>query len=195
MAPDLINTSASVPEPLLAMPDLDTIVFLVVVGVSLLGRLFGKKDPEHAEEWIDQEDWQQQQREDRSDQGQPQMLDWEQEMRRLLEGRAPAEESAPPPLPGEPEPVVIIPPVPAAPRVSEPSRLASAEEAYRKAQELKAQAAARMAEVGKLPATKPRQRGRRSAEAQAVINLLRGPKSARKAIIATEILGPAKGLQ
>ena len=44
-----------VPPALLAV-DLDTIVFLVVVSVSLLGRLFGKKDPEGAGELIEGDD-------------------------------------------------------------------------------------------------------------------------------------------
>lgn len=190
MTHDLANTLASTLCPLLAV-DLDTIVFLVVVGVSLLGRLFGKKDPEHAEEWIGGEDWKEQQSK-REEAGQ-QMLDWEAEMRRLLEGKAPEPKKAPPPLPLDPQSIVIIPPVPAASATK--SHLAKAEEAYRKARELKAQAAARMAEVGALQPAKAHHRGGRSKAAQSVINQLRRPHTARQAIIATTILGPAKGLQ
>jgi hypothetical protein len=207
MLHDLTHNMVSGPQPMLALPDLDTIVFLVVVAVSLLGRLFGKKDPEHAEEWIDAEKWDEGGKEQGRQSNRPQALDWEQEMRRLLEGRAPqptrktAPEppplESPPPVPYLDDQVVVIPRVPTVeslPPASQASRLKQAEEAYRKAQALKTQAAARMAEMGQLPATESR-RTRRSSAAQSVIDMLRRSGSARQAIIASEILGPAKGLQ
>lgn len=206
--PELTNTLVSGSQPMLALPDLDTIVFLVVVAVSLLGRLFGKKDPEHAEEWIDAEKWDEGRKEQGRQSNRPQVLDWEEEMRRLLEGRPPeparkSAPSGPPPLETPPavpyldDRVVVIPRIPAtepSPPVPERSRLNQAEEAFRKARELKKQAAARMAEMGKMPTTESR-RTRRSSAAQSVIDMLRRPGSARQAIIASEILGPAKGLQ
>ena len=205
MIPDLSATLVSGLQPMLALPDLDTIVFLVVVVVSLLGRLFGKKDPEHAEEWIDAEDWNDSKKTGGQESSPPKGLNWEEELRRLLEGRQPVEKArpkppvddSPPPLPYLDDRVVVIPrsqPTPEAAATPGPTKLKQAEEAFLKARELKRQAAARMAEVGRLPDAQPRRRTR-SGEAQSVIDMLRRPRSARKAIIASVILGPAKGLR
>ncbi|MBL6764791.1 MAG: hypothetical protein ISQ14_07540 [Verrucomicrobiae bacterium] len=184
-----------VPPALLAV-DLDTIVFLVVVSVSLLGRLFGKKDPEGAGELIEGDDWNEKEARPsaRGTTGR-QVLDWEAEMRRLLEGRDPEPEpvEAPPPLPA---PAIVRVPAPAPQFEARPvNAFANADEAFRKARELKAKAAAQMAAVGKLPTAKNARKGhRRSPAARAVIGQLRRSGTARQAVIASTILGAPKGL-
>lgn len=85
-------------QPLFAV-SLDTIVFLVIVVVTLLGKLFGKKELEAEDEWP-KEDTNSNRRNRASTTGSAGALDWEEEMRRLLEGKPPRDPGSvqPPPL-------------------------------------------------------------------------------------------------
>jgi len=181
--------------------DLETAVFLVVVVVSLLGRLFGRKeDPDHGQEWFDEErdDYNQQQQ-------QAAAMDWEEQMRRLLEGE-PAEPKpqpqpqsksvVPPPVPQQEGP----PPIPVAQPISAPlqsstttARLVSVDDlksSHAALEEAKKKAAAAYAQLEGVT----KRRARRKVRAGNAIEMLQHPSSAQQAIIASVILGKPKGL-
>ena len=167
----------------------DTIVFLVIVVVSLLSRLFGKKDPEHAEDWVDGEQWDQPQ----GNQQQSGPLDWEEQMRRLLEGEPldkpqPAAEPVPSPVVPAPvaTPSVVPPPLTIASTVR-PAPIPAA-----KVEPPPPVPAS--SPISHMPPATVRHR-RRSSAANAAVAMFRNPQSARQAVIASVVLGPPKGLQ
>lgn len=194
--------------PGLLAADLDTIVFLVVVVVSLLGRLFGRKeDPEHAEEWIEK-DW--------SDEGEAktkEAYDWEDEMRRLLGGEEakptpPAlpqqQNQSPPPLPDQVQPTVTN--IGGAQIVTlsskssvETSKAASfddlkaAQDAFEKARTEHGHAGEKLQSKASAPTV--RRRNDRGTDVATVIRMLREPAGARQAIVASTILSKPKALE
>ena len=150
-------------------------------------------------------------------------MNWEEELRRLLEGDE--AEPAPPPRPRPPVPPVVVPvpspsvpaspsPVPERPLfqpyhapapmrtpalASEPplAKLVHSTEAYQNAHQLQvtvAEKLAKVAELKKLQASAAPPR-RHSADAQAARNLLRQPTTLRQAMMASVILGPPKALE
>lgn len=139
-------------------------------------------------------------------------LDWQEELRRMLEGDEAPPVQAPPVVAREqqspaPPPIVIVPkpkprPIPVAaeseegPRVS---RLAESIAAYKKAQQLQDEAAARLEQtVEQTKLHKLRKVGRQreaSKEIESAISLVRNPASVRKAVVASIVLGPPKGLE
>jgi hypothetical protein len=140
-------------------------------------------------------------------------IDWQEELRRLLEGDA-APPAEPPPVvvreaqPPAPPPIVIAPrpaarPVFLAEETEEgprSSRLTEASAAYKKAQQLHDAAALRLQQVsdhsrhdhsGKVPI----QAKVRSPEIAAAISLLRNPSTVRRAFISSIVFNPPKGLE
>lgn len=191
----MITDPALLP-PMLAV-ELDTIVFLVVVVVSLLARVFGKKEPEHAEEWIDGDDSETQpQGQEPAPSGQ---MDWEEQMRRLLQGE-PLDQPKPAPI----EPIIVPPPIPAtsvATPVPAPLQALDAHSGFTTSGtsmsgSMKPAAPApgslKSASTHSKPATV--EHHLQSGAAKNAIKLLRNPKSARQAIITSVIIGRAKGL-
>lgn len=206
---DWISQGVSSLPGLLAV-DLDTIVFLVVVGVSLLGRLFGRKeDPEHGEEWIEQGQSEQ------SESQTSQSYDWEEEMRRLLEGEKtetappplqPAQQQAPPPLPSKPKPVVRNVGGTSIVTLSSTSStpdsefktvglddLKAAKDAYARAKAEHGHAGDKLQSKSSAPRV---DRGNRSSmDVVSVVAMLKSPAGARQAIVASTIISPPKGLE
>jgi hypothetical protein len=146
------------------------------------------------------------------------LQNWEEELRRLLEGDRPQPpepppQAAPPPLPSSssrPQPVPIpasserrrtVPLAPAHAEIESPraSRLEDSDQAYRLARHRQAEAAARLREAqaktarhhGGYQGTESVSRGRDILAARA---LLSKPSAARQAVIASVILGRPKGL-
>jgi len=192
---EIIPDSGLLP-PMLAM-DFNTIVFLVVIVVSLLSRVFGKKDPEHGEDWIEGEEWDQEPAVRQNDSGPRES--WEEQMRRLLEGKT-LDQTKPPPLVSATAPVVVPSPPPlkvspdrpAAPLLvpSDAYSLSNAEsesDAYSLSN-----AESESESVGSGVATVKHHH--RSIAASNAIELLSNPQSSRQAIITAVILAPAKGL-
>jgi len=188
--------------------DIDTIVFLVVVGVSLLGRLFGRKeDPEHGEEWFEQG------QSGESENQTSQSYDWEEEMRRLLEGEKtetappalqPAQKQAPPPLPIKADPtvrnvggasIVTLSSTSSAPEYKTVGLddLKAAKDAYAKAKAEHGNAGENLQSKRSAPAMVSR--NRRSRDLTAVVRMLKSPSGARQAIVASTILSQPKGLE
>jgi hypothetical protein len=135
----------------------------------------------------------------------PALKNWEEELRRLLEGERYQEPVAEPPklerrLP-TPPPLVVPEAVSSeGPRVS---RLEESDQAYRRAQQLQREAAARLKAAqaktaqnqAKLPySLRVRGRGGRGAISRAR-ELVSNPVSARQAIIASVVLGSPKALE
>lgn len=177
--------------------DFETAVFIVVVVVSLLGRLFGRKqDPDHGQEWFDDdEDWSQQQKKKESG-----AMDWEDQMRRLLEGESPEEQ----PQPRQQTPIVpppvsqseAPPPIPIAQPVAAPSptaRLVSADDLKSSHAALAAAKKKHAEAQAKLQGVAAR-RSRRKPQAHNAIRLLRSAETAQQAIIASVILGKPRGI-
>ena len=204
---EIIPDSGLLP-PMLAM-DFNTIVFLVVIVVSLLSRVFGKKDPEHGEDWIEGEEWDQEPAVRQNDSGPRES--WEEQMRRLLEGKT-LDQTKPPPLVSATAPVVVPSPPPlkvspdrpAAPLLvpSDAYSLSNAEsesdayslsnaESESDAYSL-SNAESESESVGSGVATVKHHH--RSIAASNAIELLSNPQSSRQAIITAVILAPAKGL-
>ncbi|MEQ2008692.1 MAG: hypothetical protein ABMA26_18085 [Limisphaerales bacterium] len=166
-----------------------------------------------------------------------QALNWEEELKRLLEGKPPLDSTAgaPPPMP---PPIVrrVPPPPPVPQRVSRESQgvdeesIASREssspwkdtsydslpeptkplanlehhtQAYQRATQLHESVAARMHHVSEQtekhgkPLAAPRmiRRDAGSADARAVVALLRRPSTARQALLASFVLAPPKALE
>ncbi len=146
-------------------------------------------------------------------------MNWEEELRRLLQGEE--EETTPPPQPRPPAPPVVTRlPVPAPPppspartlfppaplpttvpipaTVVEPplARLVLSAEAYQRAGQLRATASERLVKVGELERSKaaPVVVCPSSVDVQAARNLLRQPRTLRQAIMASVILRPPKAL-
>jgi hypothetical protein len=151
-------------------------------------------------------------------------IDWEKELRRLLQGDAPA---APPPLPLPPQPPVVaretsprtVPPPISAPRKSAPSprsivpvepeeeegpqftpaAMAESSKAYKRAQQLHENVAGRLRKIDEQTEShKPDVPGhfrKHSPEITSAMSLLRRPRMARQAIILSIILGPPKALE
>ena len=205
---DWISQGAGSLPGLLAV-ELDTIVFLVVVVVSLLGRLFGRKeDPEHAEEWIDK-DWN-----DQTEGQTQQKYDWEEEMRRLLGGgektkpTPPAlpqqQTQAPPPLPGINQSTVTsvggaqivtlssTSPVETSKGVSFDD-LKAAQDAHEKARVEHTHAGEKLHSKTDVPVVE--RRGGHGVDTAAVLRMLRNPAGVRQAIVASTILSQPKGLE
>ncbi len=191
-------------QPMFAV-NFDTIVFLVIVVVSVLGKMFGKKDKTD-EEWVDADgDWQEDAKLKQRKSGG--ITDWEEEMRRLLQGDTGQDPGSvsPPPLVQqaktlEPPPMPII--VPA--KKPSPASLPESRKSQARAQNLHQMVALRLDDVDRQTrehaaaleqSTRHRRRGGASADAMAVVKMLRSPKTARRAIIASIILGPSKALE
>jgi hypothetical protein len=149
-------------------------------------------------------------------------IDWEKELRRLLQGDAPA---APPPPPLPPQPPVVaretsprpVPPQISAPRRSQPSprsiipaeseegpqftpaAMAESSKAYRRAQQLQENVAGRLRKIDEQTEShKPAMPGhfrKSSPEITSAVSLLRRPRMARQAVILSLILGPPKALE
>ncbi|MGB0578985.1 MAG: hypothetical protein ACPGVU_04715 [Limisphaerales bacterium] len=204
---DWILHSLESTPPVLAIDlqtiDLQTAVFIVVVVVSLLGRLFGRKeDPDRGEEWFDDE------HDESARQQQPSgNMDWEEQMRRLLGGESPQQESRPAQRQVQRQPPALVPtpiqqtsappPLPVAQPISSarssdtaPRLVTAADLAASKAELAAARAKATAAQA-KLSHSQ-RQRTRRP-QTQNAIQLLRSPETAQQAILAAEILGKPKG--
>lgn len=142
------------------------------------------------------------------------LTDWQEELRRLLEGdRYEPPRAGPPPSaelapPSPLRPASVAAPVPPPLRKSVAEAVATAARpvgedaatAYHRAQELHAQAAAKLLEVrrqteqhqrsGRLPS-----RGSTGYDIRAARALLASPQSARQAIVASMILAPPKALE
>ncbi|MBM3837441.1 MAG: hypothetical protein FJ398_05690 [Verrucomicrobia bacterium] len=141
-----------------------------------------------------------------------QKIDWQEELRRLLQGDVPPAE--PPPVivreaqPPAPPPVVSTPKLVPRPAVlaevteegPQSSRLTEASAAYKKAQQLHDAAAIRLQRFsdhsrhdhsGKIPI----QSKVRSPEIAAARLLLRNPSSVRQAFISSIVFNPPKGLE
>ncbi|MBI4658987.1 MAG: hypothetical protein HY735_09095 [Verrucomicrobia bacterium] len=141
-------------------------------------------------------------------------IDWQQELRRLLEGEA----SPPPPkpvvvketlLPAMPPqvhpPTMVKPPRPA-PVASiseegrESSRVAPAIAAYRQAQQLHSEASARLHQAVEQAKRREsmssrRAHGKGSPEIASAISLVRSRSSVRQAFVASVVLGPPTALE
>ena len=151
-------------------------------------------------------------------QGQPppqpaRKMDWQEEVRRLLEGDVPTAEPPPvvfaererpiaPPVIISPKPVVLARSMPVLETEEGPqsSRLTASAAAYKKAQQLHEEAAARLQQITEQ--TKQHKlgkavghRGGSSPEIAAAISLLRKPASARQAFVVSLVLSPPKGLE
>lgn len=134
----------------------------------------------------------------------PQLKNWEEELRRLLEGDRYEEPVVQPPKlerrsPAPPPLVVGEVGSSEGPRVS---RLEESDQAYRRAQQLQREAAARLKVAqaktaqhqAKLPySVHARRRGKGTISRAR--ELVSNPGSARQAIIASVVLGPPKGLE
>jgi hypothetical protein len=144
-------------------------------------------------------------------------IGWEEELRRLLEGKTPASElpSTPPPLIVTPEPPpAFVPPPPPLPT---PARGKSLHDWRKKAPKEKVPVARltesglKSAGIGSIQARVARQmkaaanlvdhpvdklhRSNGSNEVRAALRLFRSPRSARMAVIVSEVLGPPKAMQ
>jgi hypothetical protein len=145
---------------------------------------------------------------------------WEEELRRLLEGETTASQSAPPApppvvVPPVPRPAVVpppirvrpvvnrpvyVPPVEAAPTFEIPKRqLGSLEEsrkAYERASQLDKTVAQHIDRVQGAPVKLTTVTHKElSPEVAQVVSLFKNPGTARRAVIASVILGPPKGLE
>ncbi len=192
-------------QPMLAL-NFDTIVFLVIVVVSVLGKMFGKQD-KTGEEWVDADDdeWQEDTKLKQRKTGG--VTDWEEEMRRLLQGDMsrdpgsvsppplvqPAEKAAPPPMP------IIVP----ARKVSL-AELSESKASQERAKGLHDEVVRRLDDIDRQTrehaaaleqSTKRRRRKGPSGDALAVVKMLSSPRTARQAIIASIILSPSKAFE
>ncbi|MDB6065940.1 MAG: hypothetical protein JWR26_2148 [Pedosphaera sp.] len=151
-------------------------------------------------------------------QAQPRPTSWEEELRRLLEGDAPA--PAPPPLPRQP-PVVIARPVPTVPaqpirreplvvtrpvlvpppvRVEVTPRGLAPMDESRRAYDRGSQLDQKMSDyIQKVPGqhVQPTSviHSKASLEVTQVVSLFKSARTARQALIASVILGPPKSLE
>lgn len=196
MSPTVTIIAENGPLPLMLAVSFDTIVFLVIVVVSLLARIFGKKDPEHAEEWVEGENWEKQP--DVRQAAPRGQLDWEEQMRRLLQGEpldqpkpAPAVEILPAPMRATPVAAPIPPPIPPLDAFAGYSS-SGGSSVGKMTPAAPAPGSLRNPASHSQPATV--EHHLRSAAAKSAIKVLRNPKTARQAIITSIVLGPAKGL-
>ncbi|MBI2946090.1 MAG: hypothetical protein HYY23_00450 [Verrucomicrobia bacterium] len=138
-------------------------------------------------------------------------IDWQEELRRLLEGDA--EPAEPPPVivrevePAPPPSVIVPKPAPRPVVVAadleegpQSSRLTASIAAYKKAQQLHEEAAARLQQT--VEQTKARKLGERTArsgksaqEIASAISLIRNPASVRQAFVTSVVLSPPKALE
>lgn len=218
-------------------------VMLAIVVISALSSWFQKRNQKdgQAEPWGGEDDETYRQQQQRSG-GSPsapnpnQPLNWEEELKRLLEGKPPLDGTAgtPPPPPPIVRRVPTPPPLPetvsresegideesiasressspwqdtAYDSLPEPTKpLANLEhntQAYQRATQLHETVAAHLRRVeeqtekhGKpLAAPRPIRRDAGSADARAVVALLRRPSTARQALLASFVLAPPKALE
>lgn len=220
-------------------------VMLAIVVISALSSWFQKRNEKNgqAEPWGGEDDETYRQQQQQRSGGTAttanpnQALNWEEELKRLLEGKPPLDGTAgtpPPPPPPIVRRVPTPPPLPEAvsresegvdeesiasressspwqetsyDSLPEPTKpLASLEhntQAYQRATQLHETVAAHMRRVDELtekhgkPLTVPRpaRRDGGSADARAVVSLLRQPASARQALLASFVLAPPKALE
>ena len=141
--------------------------------------------------------------------------DWQEELRRLLEGDAPPVQPPPPMVVQETRhpvaPVVISLPRHSAPPKLAPaldeeeegpltSRLTDAAHAYRKAQQLHEETAGKLQQIADQarqhrPGKAAGRRAGRSPEIASAISLVRNPASVRQAFVASIIFSAPKGLE
>lgn len=143
----------------------------------------------------------------------PRRSQWEEDLRRLLEGETESETAAEPPVMVRREVQSPPPPAPPAPRppgappvvltaeAEGPSlnqRLAEAEAAYAKARQLHEETARRLQDVvaqTKRRVTTAERAGEPHRDTAAAIRLLSQPQGLRQAIIAAVVLSPPKGME
>lgn len=136
----------------------------------------------------------------------PVVVDWERELRRMLEGDT--SEPEPPPVVTQPQPQPAPPPLrpaadvrtpePAARASSSPSPLHHSDEAYRRAQQIQHSTADHLRKTvertrAHAPArieTRPASKAR-----EAAIRLVQRPEAVRNAVVVALILGPPKALE
>jgi type IV secretory pathway VirB10-like protein len=165
---------------------------LIFVIIAILSNLFGSKKKQQEEE-----PWEPEEQSPPQPEASPSNL--EEELRRLLSGGSdkqpapPVEEPLPPVLQSaspapepqwEPEPVVET-----------TSPLHEAREAYQQASQLHESVAERMEQVHTHSAAPAASTDAASGELREVITMVRQPKTARQAIVASVILGSPKGLE
>jgi hypothetical protein len=210
-------------------------VVLAIVVISAVSSWLQKRNQKdgQAEPWGGEDDEAYRQQQQRSG-GSPsapnpnQPLNWEEELKRLLEGKPPLDGTAgtpppPPPPPPPPLPATVSRESEAVPEESLPSREGSSPrrdtsydslpaptkplvhleqntQAYQRATQLHETVAAHLRRVHELtekqgkPLAAPRSRRRDddSADARAVVALLRRPSTARQALLASFVLAPPK---
>jgi hypothetical protein len=170
---------------------LDDMGWLIFVIIAILSSLFGGKKKKEEQPW--EEDEQQQ-----PQTGKTGPSNLEEELRRMLTGGSaqepppPVVVSAPPVLepawdPPKPEPKPVV--------VKTASPLHEAQAAYEKASHLKEAVAKRMEQSHRHHATPVATTEISSAELREVIAMVRQPKTARQAIVASVILSSPKGLE
>ena len=176
---------------------LDDMGFLIFVIIAILVQLFGKKKKEEEEQPRELEERQPPQ----AGASKPSSL--EEELRRLLSGGSDQQ----PASPVEEPPELVAPPViqPASPTpepewepepvVETATPLHEAKEAYQQAGQLHEVVAERMKQVHTHHAASVATTDATSVELREVITMVRQPKTARQAIVASVILGSPKGLE
>lgn len=190
---------------------MEQILFLVAVAVLSMLHSWWTKRNEQADEEADPTSPGQPQRPPPK---RPAAANWEEELRRLLEGEddkpaprpPPVVVQAPPPLPQAPRPrTVARPPEPVSQSDPDmdtglPVRLSSLEgsaQAYLRASNIEARVAAHMQRADQQVASHPQVVVKREAspEVRQAVSLLRNRQSQRAVIVSGIILGPPKALE
>ena len=176
---------------------LDDMGFLIFVIIAILAQLFGKKKKEEEEQpWESGE-------QPPPQQGTSGPSNLEEELRRLLSGGS---DQQPAPPVEEPPELVAPPVIQSASPTPEPewepepvvetaTPLHEAKEAYQQASQLHESVAERMKQVHTHHAAPVATTDATSVELREVIMMVRQPKTARQAIVASVILGSPKGLE
>ena len=140
---------------------------------------------------------------------QPMAANWEEELRRLLQGEEPAR-PAPPPVvvqappsiprvasPPTPRPVIVAQSDPDMDKGLAVPSLEQSAQAFLRASQIEAKVAAHMQRVDQQVATHPKLNFKKDAppEIRQAVALVRGRQSQRAAIIAGIILGPPKSME
>lgn len=172
---------------------MDTLIALIILGAITIVSAWIKKKQQEAGQHQGEEDWPGRPRSPGAPTAPPpprRRIDWEQEMRRLLEGVEPERPPlpAPPPIP---RPARAEAPAPPRPQPA-PSMVVAAEE---RAAELRAEAARKLRAAEAALRERDVRRLRAHPVGQQAAHLLRDRRSLRAVMLASVILGPPTGMQ